>query len=360
MRAAPLGTGQLLGGLLLALASAALINLGFLLQHRGLGEQGRLPGAAALWRALRNRTWLGGQAIGWIGFGAQIVAVAIAPLALVQAFAAGGLALSVPLASRFFSHRIGRAQVGAVVAIAVGLGVLAIGIGGRADRVHGEALVIMTAGALAVGVAVACWRSVGAHRIGAFRALAAGIFYGVADAAIKAISVSWRGPHGSLPAGWLTLAALGTLAGFLAFQSALHEGSAVSAISLMNALATLVALACGLLGFGESLGAGAAMDVVHVAAIGIVLACVPVLAAAQAELADSLQPAVARPATGVGGSPPAGAIGAGLARPPRGAAPAPAAIAAPAPGQRATGGQHHRLQHGAQPGATAEQDVAEP
>ena len=104
-----IGLGVLLGGLLLALGSAALINLGFLLQHRGLGAGDRAAG----WRrrcasALRNRTWLAGQALGWSGFAAQIVAVAIAPLSLVQAFAAGGLALSVPLAARLFAHRITR------------------------------------------------------------------------------------------------------------------------------------------------------------------------------------------------------------------------------------------------------------
>jgi hypothetical protein len=77
-----------IGGLLLALVSAALINLGFLVQHRALGQE---PGAGGmlvrLRRSLRNPVWLSGQAVGWLGFGLQVVAIAIAPLALVQAFA---------------------------------------------------------------------------------------------------------------------------------------------------------------------------------------------------------------------------------------------------------------------------------
>ena len=71
--------------------------------------------------------WLCGQALGWVGFGAQIVAVAIAPLSLVQAFAAGGLALSVPLAAGLFRQRITRQQIFAVLVIAAGLAVLPIG-----------------------------------------------------------------------------------------------------------------------------------------------------------------------------------------------------------------------------------------
>ncbi|MFZ1997078.1 MAG: hypothetical protein WAU75_23385, partial [Solirubrobacteraceae bacterium] len=90
----------MIGGLLLALVSAAIINLGFLLQHRALGDVAGVAGILGrLRRSLRNRVWLCGQALGWLGFGLQIVAVALAPLALVQAFAAGGLALSVPMAA---------------------------------------------------------------------------------------------------------------------------------------------------------------------------------------------------------------------------------------------------------------------
>src|SRR5262249_17101181 len=102
--AAPVPASQVIAGLLLALVSAALINLGFLLQHRGLEQSGAEAGARMFGRALRSRAWLGGQALGWLGFVAQIAAVAIAPLSLVQAFAAGGLALSVPLSATLFGH----------------------------------------------------------------------------------------------------------------------------------------------------------------------------------------------------------------------------------------------------------------
>jgi enterochelin esterase-like enzyme len=279
-RPSELGLGALLGGLLLALVSAALINIGFLLQHRGLaGRSG--DGLLSVFRgAVRNRSWLTGQAVGWAGFGAQIVAVVIAPLALVQAFAAGGLALSVPLAATAFSYRITRAQLTAVLLIAAGLAVLPIGFSTARDHLHSGRLGIAVATVALVAAAVA------AGRAAPLRALAAGAFYGIADAAIKAVSLDWHtnGPS-AIVSVWTLVAAGATFGGFLAFQSALRDGGAVSAISLMSALAALVALACGLIAFGESLGANPVTVLSHLAAIGVVLGCVPILAAAQSAMA---------------------------------------------------------------------------
>jgi hypothetical protein len=272
----------MIGGLLLALVSAALINIGFLLQHRGLRGASSSGGLARLRFAIRNRSWLGGQALGWTGFGAQIAAVAIAPLSLVQAFAAGGLALSVPLAAGVFHHRITRPQVLAALAIAAGLATLPVGFSTARDHLGAEALAVSVAAGLLAGVAIArvpaAWS----------RAVAAGIFYGVADAAIKAISLDWQ-HHGAtaLASGWTVAAAVGTFAGFLAFQSALGDDGAVPAISLMNGLAAVVALGCGLGAFGESLGTSPGVAAAHGVAIAVVLAGVPVLAAAQATIAEA-------------------------------------------------------------------------
>ncbi len=277
-----------LAGLLLALVSAAAINLGFLLQHRGLSATRSLRDSkrALALAMLQDRSWLGGQALGWIGFAAQIVAVSIAPLALVQAFAAGGLALSVPLAAGLFGHRISRRQRLTVALVAMALAALSIGLVARAEHIQAGGLAIATAGLLALALIFVPTESPAA------RAIAAGLFYGVADAAIKAISVSWAARGlGALDSGWTLLAGLATFAGFLCFQSALRRGSAVAAISLMNSLAALAALAAGLLAFRESLGRSVDATVGHVLALAIVLACVPVLAAAQTELADSLEPA---------------------------------------------------------------------
>jgi hypothetical protein len=222
--------------------------------------------------------------LGWIGFAAQIVAVAIAPLSLVQSFAAGGLALSVPLAAWRFTHRITRAQALAVFVMAAGLAVQPIGFGTGRDHLHSPALALITIVAVLLGAALCAAGP-------AARAAAAGIFYGAADAAIKAISVGFAA-HGSstLVSGWTVVAAVATFGGFLAFQAALRDGSAITGISLMSALSAIVALAGGLAAFHESLGGQPLVAIGHLVAIAVVLGCVPVLARAQAEMAQSPEP----------------------------------------------------------------------
>lgn len=273
----------LIGALLLALLSAAMINLGFVLQQRGLTAlrgRGRIRFASLL----TSRTWLAGQALGWVGFITQIVAVALAPLSMVQAFAAGGLAISVPLAARIFGQHVTRRQMLVVFGMAVGLFLLPIGFNGAHGHLHSGVLIGIALVALSAAVLLAlpAWP--------ASRAIAAGVFYGVADAAIKADSIGLRmhGP-GALVSGWTLLAMLATFGGFLSFQAALRDDHAVNAISLMNAAAALAALAFGVLAFGESLGTSQAATTVHVIAIGVVLACVPPLARKQQQLSESDQ-----------------------------------------------------------------------
>ena len=93
------------------------------------------------------------------------------------------------------------------------------------------------------------------------------------------------------------VAALGTFAGFLPSSRPCGDGSAISAISLMNALAALVG--AGLRPDRLRRVAGTtrpARSIAHLAAIAVVLGCVPVLAAAQAAMAAA-DPSAGEPGT---------------------------------------------------------------
>ena len=283
---------RLIGVLLLALASAALINLGFVLQHRGRAQD-LSAGRTSLHHALRNRAWLGGQALGWIGFAGQIVAVALAPLTLVQAFAAGSLAISVPVAARVLGQRVGRAQLIAVAVVAVSLASLPVGLGHHHGHLQPGALL------MAALVAVLAAMALALRGRTFLQAIASGGLYGVADAAIKADALGLRihGP-GALLSGWTILAALATFGGFLAFQAALRGRNAVQPLSLMNAFTAVTAVGLGVGGFGESLGAGTPASIAHLIAIALVLACVRPLTRAQEHLIHANEPDIATPADG--------------------------------------------------------------
>jgi len=272
-----------LAGLGLALGSAALINLGFLLQHRGLTRVvGPTATAVALLRgSLRRPEWIAGQALGLLGFAGQIAAVALAPLALVQAFSAGGLALSLPLATRLLGHRLRRSQTVAIVAIAGALACLPLGLPAFHEHLHTVTLALIL-GVMGTGATLTL-----RTRVPALMAVAAGLFYGITDAVIKAITVLW-GPYGAqaLLTAWLPVALLATVAGFVSFQAALRTGDGVDAVVLMTALASVSALACGLVALGEPYGTGPLTAVVHLVAVGVVLVCVRPLASAQSRLVE--------------------------------------------------------------------------
>ena len=255
----------LLAALALVLIAATLINLGFVLQHRGRSA----TDGDSLLEGLRSRTWLAGQAVGWAGFVLQIMALAAAPLTLVQAFAAGSLAVSIPLMARWFGWRLERRQLMAVGIVAVSLASLPVGFSARHAHLDPGLLLL---GAL-TGSAVVLVLGQRGRVTG--QAIAAGIAYGVADAAIKADAVGLH-RHGvaALLSGWTVLAALATLAGFLAFQAALRSQDPVKPIALMNALAAVASVGLGLIGFRETLGTTPLAVAVHIVAILLVLGCV--------------------------------------------------------------------------------------
>ncbi len=138
----------LLAALALVLIAATLINLGFVLQHRGRAA----ADGDSLLAGLRNRTWLTGQAVGWAGFVLQIVALAAAPLTLVQAFAAGSLAVSIPLMARWFGWRLERRQLLAVGIVAVSLASLPVGFSGR--HAHLDPGLLLLGALIGCGVAL--------------------------------------------------------------------------------------------------------------------------------------------------------------------------------------------------------------
>ena len=269
---------RLVGALLVALISGALINLGFVLQQRG-HSHALARGRHSLIDGFRDRSWLIGQSVGWLGFAGAIIAVGLAPLTLVQAFSAGSLALSVPLAARLVGQSVTREQLVAIAIIAICLASLPIGFAASHGHLHAgvliaAAILAMTAGAVLAPVAGSITQ-----------AIAAGVLYGAADAAIKADAVALH-VHGvsGILSGWTVLAGLCTFGGFLSFQAALRGSDAVRPLSLMTAFTAVTAAGLGVVAFGEPFGTTPAASVAHAVAIALVLACVVPLARMQQQL----------------------------------------------------------------------------
>src|ERR1044071_9157719 len=119
--------------LFLALVSTALINIAYLREHDAAAA---LP-ALSLRRPLHSvhalltdRSWLFGFALESGGFLLYVVALALAPLALVQSIAAGGSGVLAFASARMSRRRLGRHELAGVLMSILGLLALAISLAG--------------------------------------------------------------------------------------------------------------------------------------------------------------------------------------------------------------------------------------
>ena len=268
-------------GLILALGCALFSGVALLCKHRGavaapdVAMRSPLRSAAALFR---SRWWAIGFLLATLGWGLHVAALSMAPLSLVQAVIAGGLALLAVPARRWFGVSVGTRDLVGLGLCAAGLTFLALtaGSGHRDGAFTGSTMLAFEGGTLAlVGILLVA----SAHRRLVSRgwvllAVAAGTSVGVSDVALKALAVTVPGSPLSLISPWTAMALVGGIGGFLALARGLQLGEPVAVIVAFSASATLAAISGGILVFGDPLGSDA-LDV-----IARCLAFVAVIAAA--------------------------------------------------------------------------------
>src|SRR6185436_18329246 len=115
--------------LLITIASACALNWGYLAEHSAAS---RLPPLTirrplhSLRMLLSNRLWLMGFASECTGWGLYVLAVALAPLSLVQAASAGGIGVLAFFVARITGVRLGfKERLGVLTSI---LGLFLLGI----------------------------------------------------------------------------------------------------------------------------------------------------------------------------------------------------------------------------------------
>lgn len=242
--------------LVATLASSCALNVGYLLEH---GAVGKLPPLTirspltSLRRLLGSRRWLLGFAIESFGWALFVLALALAPLSLVQATAAGGIGILALLVSRVTHVPLSpHERLGVVIAVA-GLVLLGISLAGG----HGEG---GGAGYLTVGLwigasALAALVSVQllSGRIGAAPAygVAAGLLFASGDISTKA-AVEATDSHLAFIAALIAAYAFGTLV----LQAGFQRGSALTTAGIATLLTNALPIVAGMTIFGEPLPEG--------------------------------------------------------------------------------------------------------
>ena len=276
--------------LLLALASTTLTNVAYLRQHDAaaalptLSLRRPLHSAHAL---LTDRSWLIGFALESTGFALYVVALALAPLALVQSIAAGGIGILALASARLSRRRLGGHELTGVLVSMAGLLALAVSLvgGGTGEGNGGSTAAILlwlAATAAAALVALACGRRFGALAVA--EGIAGGLFFSIGDISVK---VATQG-------GVRYAFALGVIAGYTlgtAFlQLGYQKGAALTVAGLATLLTNALPIAAGTIVLGEPVPSGVfgALRVLAFAAvtIGAVLLARPERSPALAEATE--------------------------------------------------------------------------
>jgi hypothetical protein len=241
--------------LALTLVSAVAINWGYLVEH---GAASGLP-PLSVRRPLRtvqlllaSRRWLSGFLLETSGFILYLIALALAPLALVQSVAAGGIGVLALLVARISRTRLQtRERVGVAIAV-VGLVLLAISLaGGSAEGAGASWYATGVWLAATVGAAIAAM-TVGARQLpgGAAFGLAAGILFAGGDIATKTV-VSGDG-HLLLGPAIVGFYAAGTMV----LQSGFQRGRALATAGIATLATNAIPIAAAMTLFQEPLPSG--------------------------------------------------------------------------------------------------------
>jgi hypothetical protein len=246
---------QIALALLITLVSASLLNVGYLLEHSVASEAPPLSlrhPVASLRSLLGNRRWLLGFATEGAGWLLYVVALALAPLSLVQATAAGGIGILAIMVSRVTHAPLsGGERIGAALSV-VGLALLGVSLLGS----HSEGSlssyvwisVWLIASAIAAAVLIRLSRLIGS---GPAWGLAAGILFAAGDVSTK-MAVSGGAANVAFLACLIVFYAIGTAV----LQAGFQRGSALTIAGLATLLTNALPIAAGMLVFHEAFPGG--------------------------------------------------------------------------------------------------------
>jgi hypothetical protein len=241
--------------LVLALASTVLINVAYLRQHDAaaalpaLSLRRPLHSAHAL---LTDRSWLIGFALESGGFALYVVALALAPLALVQSIAAGGIGVLAFASARMSRRRLGRHELAGVLMSTLGLLALAVSLAGGTGEGNGGTtggiLLWFGATAGAAVLALALGRRFG--QLAVAEGLAGGLLFSIGDISVKVATQG--GARYAFAIGVIVGYSLGTALLQLGYQ----KGGALTVAGLATLVTNALPIAAGAVVLGEPVPSG--------------------------------------------------------------------------------------------------------
>lgn len=248
-------SGETLAGLVLAFVSAGLINIAYLQEHDAAADLPALSMRRPIQSArllLGDSSWLLGFAMESGGFLLYAVALALAPLSLVQSIGAGGIGVLAFASARMARRRLAPVELTGVLLSVLGLVALAVSlVGGRAREGEGKlGPILLWLGATAFVAIVLV--IVGRRRWGTAVAsgVAGGLFFSIGDISTKLAT------QGGARVAFGVLLLIGYAAGTGLLQVGYQAGRALTVAGLATLATNALPIAAGTVILAEPLPTG--------------------------------------------------------------------------------------------------------
>ena len=288
-------------GLTAALLASACFNVGVVLQALEARDEPkslelRLSLLAVL---LRRRRWLLGLALGLIGVAPQLLALALAPFAVVQPALSAGLLLVLAIGARTLGERVRWPEWVGVAAIIGGIALVAGGSPTHAEAHRGGAVVVAVAVVpLVVALAPFPLRST-RFDSAALVVVASGMGFAATNIAAKLMSDDLGAGSYWNAAAWSLVALAGGIAATITNMTAFQRRRATVVVPVITAIQTYIPIVLEPLFLRESWSTAPLYGIP--VALGLVLAAVGGTLVARTKAVGELSSAAASKADrGVG------------------------------------------------------------
>lgn len=246
----------MLTGLTAALAAAVAFGVAAVLQAVAARREPPAIGVdpRLLLRMLRHPPFLLALALNLVGFGLHVVALRSLTLFLAQAVLSASVAVTALLSARVLGVRLGRRELLAVLAVCLGLAVLAASAAAAGTTVAagaGTALLVAAGGVALAGVAVA--RLPGAAGA-ALLGLVAGLGFAVVAVSGRVLPELEPAALVRAPATYALLAGGGVA--FLLYAVALQRAGVLTATAPLVLAQTVAPAVAGVVALGDGVRAG--------------------------------------------------------------------------------------------------------
>jgi len=229
-------------GLAAAIVAAILFNVGIALQAI---EARRSPKSLSLkvglvGHLLQRPLWLLGAALGIVGFGPQLVALAYAPFAVVQTALTAGLALLLFIAMRYLGEHVDRAALMGVALLIAGVALVSWGAPPHSET-HRTALgpILVVAATAVVAFSPFVLRRFGIGH-GLLLATASGVGFAGTNIATKLASDGIGKSHWVIAGSWGAVVAVLGVGATITSMSAIQRSAATMVVPVSTGVQTFL------------------------------------------------------------------------------------------------------------------------